>query len=507
MHAAVTWSLPFLFALLYWASFHPLNLGFLGWVSLVPLLVYAKATSGKKAFFVAWLGGALAFGACFFWVRFTVPPAPYLLGIYKGLYVALFVVLIRRLGPLWTPVVWVALEYVRGYLFSGLPWFLLGYTQHDLLYPIQIADLGGVWLVSVLVAFVNGAIVDPRRAPKVAAAVAVVAAAVYGAIRLPSIPMTDGPRIAIVQPNIPQDLKNIMQRDPFEGQRLALESFDKHAALTKRAAETKPDLIVWPEAAIYYEGLLWNADRRDWVPEFWYRQITALSERTPAPLLIGALVAEGRGSKMSAFTNSAVTVDGGTIRERYDKVHLVPFAEYIPFTTVFPWFRDVVRAVSGVRLDNARAGEGFPVWNLGAHRYGTQICFEAIFPEISREIARNGASFTVNISNDGWFRTSGELDQMLAMARFRAIENRMHVVRATNTGISAFIEPTGRVQSLLEMDGKRKEVEGTLTAIVKVTGASSLFRAWGNWVAWMAVGAAAAGIGRIFFIDRKKRTA
>ena len=221
MHAAVKWSLPFLFALIYWASFPPLNLGFLGWIALVPLLLYAKATSGRKSFLVAWLGGAVAFTACFFWVRYTVPPAPYLLGIYKGLYIAIFVVLIRRLGPLWTPVVWVALEYIRGYLFTGLPWFLLGYTQHDLLYPIQIADLGGVWLVSALVAFVNAAIVDPRRIPKIAAAVAVVGATLYGAIRLPFITMTDGPKIAVVQPNIPQDLKIIMQRDPDVGERAA----------------------------------------------------------------------------------------------------------------------------------------------------------------------------------------------------------------------------------------------------------------------------------------------
>ena len=113
--------LPFLFAVLFWASFHPLNLGFLGWISLVPLIVYARTTSGKKAFFVAWLAGALTFTACFYWVRYTVPSGPYLLGAYKGLYVAAFVLIVRRMGVGWAPVAWVSLEFIRGYLFSGLP--------------------------------------------------------------------------------------------------------------------------------------------------------------------------------------------------------------------------------------------------------------------------------------------------------------------------------------------------------------------------------------------------
>ncbi len=501
MHAALKWSLPFLFALLYWASFHPLNLGFLAWVSLVPLLLYARLASGKRAFFVAWLGGALCFGACFFWVRYTVPPAPYLLGIYKGFYVALFVAIIRRLGPLWTPVVWVALEYIRGYLFSGLPWFLMGYTQHDLLLPIQIADLGGVWLVSALVAFVNGALVDPRRAPKIAAAAAVVLAFVYGAVRLPTIEMTDGPRIGIVQPNIPQDLKNAFL-NPQEGEKLAKGAYDTHVALTKKVAREKPDLIVWPEAAIY-RGVFCDRDAASltFYESRWHARMLAPARETGIPLLTGLLVMDVRGGKEEGFTNSAVLIDPERgIVSRFDKVHLVPFAEYVP---AVPLLRDLIKAFSGIRLENARPGEGFPLWEAGGTRYGTQICFEAIFPEISREIARNGAAFTVNISNDGWFRDSAELDQMLAMARFRAIENRIQVVRATNTGISAFIEPTGRIQTAIA----GKEVEGVLAARVKVTGSSSLFRGLGNGVAWLAVLATAGGMARFIFVDRKKRTA
>ena len=108
--------LPFLFAILFWASFHPLDLGFLGWFAIIPLLLYAKWTRGKMSFFVAWFAGSIAFTACLFWVRHTVPVGPYLLGIYKGLYIAVFVLLVRRTGVAWAPVHWVALEYIRGSL-------------------------------------------------------------------------------------------------------------------------------------------------------------------------------------------------------------------------------------------------------------------------------------------------------------------------------------------------------------------------------------------------------
>ena len=154
-----------------------------------------------------------------------------------------------------------------------------------------------------------------------------------------------------------------------------------------------------------------------------------------------------------------------------------------------------------------KPGREIPVWALGDSSYGAQICFEAIFPEISREIARKGAGFTVNISNDGWFKSSGELDQMLAMARFRSIENRIHVVRATNTGISAFIEPTGRLQSVLEVGGKVKEVGGVLEGRIRLTASGSVFRTLGDAVAWGCLALAVGLLGRRFFVDRKRTAA
>jgi apolipoprotein N-acyltransferase len=491
------WALPFLSALMFWASFHPLNLGFLGFLCLVPLLIYAQVTSGKKSFFVAWGGGYVAFALGYSWFGYTVPIGPWLVAIYMGMWFPFFVLIVRRVGVLWSPVAWVATEVLRSVIFGGLPWLLIGYTQHDALYLIQIADLGGIWLVSLLVAFVNAAVVHPSRWVKAAAAGAVLLSVIYGAIRVETMKLYDGPKIAVVQPNIPQSLKN----DSVDKTALADEHYRTHVDLTMQAAEGKPDLIVWPEAAIY-RGVVLNLDGPpEWMRTRWYFRMVEPARLAGTDVVVGVLIIEERAGQRDQYTNSAVRVTPDGIGGRYDKIHLVPFAE------AFGFLRGLVRWFSQLKLEEMRAGEGVQVWDLKGTRYGAQICYEAIFPEISREIARKGATFTVNISNDGWFKASGELDQMLAMARFRSIENRMHVIRATNTGISAFIEPTGRVQSKLEVDGKCKEVGGVLAGRIRLTEATSLYRAAGDWVAWLALGAAGAVLARRIFVDRKKKSA
>jgi apolipoprotein N-acyltransferase len=400
-------------------------------------------------------------------------------------------------------VVWTALEYVRGYLFGGLPWFLLGYTQHEALALIQVADLGGVWLVTALVAFVNAALVDGRRAMRWGAAAAVLLSIGYGVARLPTIETREGPSVAVVQPNIPQDIKSDAWKNPLEAERI----YQVHYDLTMKAAEGKPDLIVWPEASVY-RGLFWSVEERIWLETRWWGRIVGPADETKVPMLIGALVVDVHPGDREEFTNSALLVHPGRrIAGRFDKAHLVPFAEYVPLGKTFPWIRTLLRKYSGLYIPDQRPGSGFPVWEAGGRRFGAQVCFEAIFPEISREIAGNGAGFTVNISNDGWFRDSAELDQMQAMARFRAVENRIGFVRATNTGISSVIDPAGRATALLEVGGKRKEVQGVLAARVPETGASSLFRLWGNWIAWVAVGAAGAAWARRIFVDRMGKAA
>jgi len=498
VHAALKWCLPLISALLFWCSFHPVNIGILGYVALVPLLIFSQIASGKKAFFAAWGGGYVAFALGYFWFAYTVPAGPFLVAIYMGLWFPAFTWAVRKVGILWSPVVWDAIEHLRSTLFGGLPWLLLGYTQHDCLDLIQIADLGGVWLVSLLVALVNAALVHPCRKLKVATAAALLASLAYGAVRLETIALFEGPKIAVVQPNIPQSLK----RESLNLKAVAVENYKKHYALTLEAADGKPDLIVWPEAAIYRGLYLKVDDVPTWDENAWYSALRDPADKVQTEMLIGALITEEKTGEPDEYTNSALRIvpEKGIVG-RYDKTHLVPFAERYWF------FKKIVHMMSGLQLAEMKPGKEIPVWPLGKTSYGAQICFEAIFPEISREIARKGAGFTVNISNDGWFKSSGELDQMLAMARFRSIENRMHVVRATNTGISAFIEPTGRLQSMLEVGGKVKEVEGVLEGRIRLTRSSSLYRAAGDWVKWGCLLAALGALAGRIFVDRKNRAA
>ena len=498
MHASLKWFLPLVSALLFWCSFHPVNLGFLGYVALVPLLIFSQVASGKKAFFAAWGGGYVAFALGYFWFAYTVPAGPFLVAIYMGLWFPAFTWAVRKVGILWSPIVWVAIEQLRSTLFGGLPWLLIGYTQHDCLDLIQIADLGGVWLVSLLVALVNAALVHPCRKLKVATAAALLLSVAYGAVRLETIALFEGPKIAVVQPNIPQSLK----RESLNQRAVAVENYKKPYALTLEAADGKPDLIVWPEAAIYRGLYLKVDDVPTWDENAWYSALRDPADKVKTEMLIGALITEERTGAPDEYTNSALRIvpEKGIVG-RYDKTHLVPFAERYWF------FKKIVHMMSGLQLAEMKPGREIPVWPLGKTSYGAQICFEAIFPEISREIARKGAGFTVNISNDGWFKASGELDQMLAMARFRSIENRIHVVRATNTGISAFIEPTGRLQQVLEVGGKVKEVGGVLEGRIRLTASSSVFRSVGDAVAWGCLALAVGLLGRRFFVDRKRTAA
>lgn len=502
--------LPLLSALLLWASFPPLDLGFLGWVALVPLMVYARReTRSRRAFFVAWLSGALWILSSLLWLSHTVPAGPYLLGLYMGLYVALYVAGLRLSTvrfplPFVAPFLWVALEYVRGYLFGGFPSLLLGYAPHGMFHLIQIADLGGVWLISWLVVFVNAVLAEticasgdsaqPRRILRswgLVAAGLVIASSIYGVVRVHGLEVREGPDIACVQPNIRQSLKMLMRYDPNQ----TVRNFEKHGELTSTLrGDRAPDLVVWPEAALYRALYCDGATGRFFPESLWHDRVTEVTRRAGMPILLGCEVVEVRpgwkwgdardGEGERSF-NSAILVDPSRgIVGRYDKTRLVQFAEYIPFTQAFPWIRTLVKKYSGLALLDMMPGQRHPIFEAGGVPYGVVICSENVYPEIPREIARKGGRFAVNISNEGWFKRSPELDQMQAMARFRAIESRLGYVRGTNTGISSFFSPTGELDAVLEVGGRRKRVEGILRHRVRYVETGSLYRVVGDVVPW-----------------------
>lgn len=511
----ISFLLPSAGAVLFFLSFHPANLGPLAWGALIPLILYAlREPSGKRVFFASWLAGSLFFIAGFFWVRHTTAIGPWGIGVYKGLYWALFALVLRRLClrggwpvPVAAPVAWVMLEYVRGHLIGGLPWLLAGYSQHEAVSLIQIADLGGVWLVSALVLFVNGAaaqgFLDPGRSRRWAAAALglVVASLLYGSIRLAGVPSEAGPVVGIVQPNIPQDLKEMIKRNPAEAHAEARKIFDLHVKRTRELVARSPEVafVAWPESVLlggfYFDTQAGRYSGR------WMDSLAETVRAAGKPLLAGVMIEdiEWKGTEPRPLdrTNSALLFDAtGAVRVRYDKIRLVQFTESMPFEPVIPVTRIVEAVIGGnVKLSAFRPGREASVFDAGGRTFGICICSENSYPDISRNLAGNGASAIVNISNEAWFRDSAELDLMLAMAKFRAVENRVPVIRATNSGVSAVIDAGGRpVRVLEEPGGRRKSVEGSMAVAVPAAGGPSAYGRLGDAVAGLAAGAALAGL-------------
>lgn len=459
------------------------------WIALVPLLVVALARRPRVAFGWGWLYGTLFFAVLLRWLNWTFQtfsaiPWPLtlaptlLLAAYCGLYVALvsaavaWLTLRRSAG--WAlataPFLWVGAEWLRGHVLGGFPWGTLGYTQYQRLPVIQVAELGGVHAVSLVLVAVNCAIAGVltlrwRGAVAGAAAAAAVLAATvgFGAWRLAQPLPEPGPTIAIVQPSIEQPLK----WEPAHAE----ETLAIHLALTRRAAEARPDLVVWPETSAP------TVLRRD--PGL-VAALAGLAGEIGAPLVVGSIDVEGQALRNTAFL---VTRDG--LAGRYDKIHLVPFGEFVPLSEVIGFVRGWAEFIADLE-----PGSHAAVFPGPPAPFGVVICYEGIFPDLYREFVRNGARVMINMTNDAWFgRTSGP-EQHLGMYPLRAVEHRTAVVRAANTGVSAFIAPTGQIVRRRGLFDR-----GVLVDRVPLREGLTLFARLGDWVAWSAMGLAAASLG------------
>ncbi|HUR54262.1 MAG TPA: apolipoprotein N-acyltransferase [Gemmataceae bacterium] len=521
--------------LLLWAAFFPLNLGFLAFVALVPWLSLVRAdVSRRRRYFAAYVGGVTFFLPALQWVR-VAHPMMHLswvgMSLMCPLYWCVALFLLRRIDrlkcvpfALAVPVVWVALEYVRAhfptgfsflqhvglYQLVGFGWYFLGYTQHEFAPLIQIADVGGVYAVSFVVGAVNGLVLDWLARPVVSprprfATLAVVAlfagSVVYGFAKLTHAPFAEGPRVAAIQASVPQSDKMDQEKTG--------DLFDKYDELCRTAAASGVDLVVWPETCYPYGWwtIAPNLDPKS-VPTQMLK--TAASTKAalkffatgkaegfipnpnvPVPppwktnVLIGTNGYEWDGNR-SVPTNTAVLVNAdGDAVGRYDKMHLVPFGEYVPFRETLPWMQNFTPYKDDY---SCRPGESYTRFEMKARdrvfRFGCLICYEDSDPYLARQyVAEKPVDFLVNISNDGWFDGTEEHEQHLAICRFRAVEARRSVVRAVNMGISAVIDPDGRVIALPGPTwSKSKKTDGIVTATVPLDTRESLYARLGDWV-------------------------
>lgn len=363
-----------------------------------------------------------------------------LLIAYLSLYPALVAHVAGRgirafgLRALWAvPVVWAGAEYARGWVMTGFPWVPLGNSQIDLPAIAQLASLVGVYGLSAVVALGNVALawlaVGPpgrgRLAPVGAVAVAVAAAVAWGAWRVGEGGLLTGGtpvRIALIQGNVAQGQK----WDPA----FADQIYQRYLALSRNGIAQGATMVIWPESATpfpYQEHPAAEAMKR-------------LARETGARLFVGSDQIE-RGAK-PRYYNSAFLIDpNGRTAGIYRKMHLVPFGEYVPLASILAFAGPLVEQVGGFA-----PGETLTVFRIREGAFTTGICYEAVFSYLSRDAVRQGSQLLTSITNDAWFGRSSAPWQHLAMARMRSVETGRFMARAANTGISAFVDPYGRVQ-------------------------------------------------------------
>jgi apolipoprotein N-acyltransferase len=521
-------------AALIWAAFPPLDCGFFAWVALTPWLVMTGRTESRRAWLWSLLAGYALFVALLHWLRFVGPEGWVTLALYCALYWPAATLLLRRLKrrglpfALTAPVTFAAFEFIRGNLFTGFSFYFLAHTQYRCLPIIQIADLTGVYGITFLIALVNGCLADlilecgaqtkpceglyepsqgsnnAERQPSkrrwvlvyCAVAAALVAATLgYGWSRMCALRPEPGPKVALVQGNVPQDLKDTPSLDD------AITILQHHVELSRAAIGQHVALVIWPETIFpapmnvaYDEEFIArlaarpDEDAREYAGYLTQcrKELIGAARAVNTHMLIGSTALTRDPVRRC---NSAYFITPqGRIAGRYDKIHLVIFGEYTPLTDTLPFLRFFRPEVMGPDLTPGKLRQIFdlPVPGGGDEaKFGVTICYEDSVADLFSKFVADGADFMVNITNDGWFRNSTELDEHLAVCTFRAVENRVPIARCANTGISALIAPDGGITERIVLpDGRYREVEGTLIGNLTLTKLKSFYTVHGDLFAW-----------------------
>ena len=487
----------------------------LSWVAFAPLIVALlrarpagaleidgsvplQAATPGQAFLLSYISGILWYAGTCHWIYDTmhehgglsVPAAAlalFLFCLYLGLYHGLFGLLLgfaagpkrdNRLALVSIPFFWVAVELARTRV-TGFPWDLLGTAQVDNISLSRISTWTGVYGISFEIMLVNVAVAAaflvPRKKRFTLLAAALAAAAVLQAGRLVDAPAIPADRAALlVQENIPVDEN--WTRDTFERTLHQLtdisvkaEASTSSSSRAVESAQGRADLIVWPEspAPFFANDPLFREPVSEMARETHSWVVTGAIGSTPAE--------PGGAAASEVFNSAALISPAGDWTARYDKVHLVPFGEYLPFPRLFAFAGGLTKEVG-----EFKAGESRAPLEAGSERLGIFICYESVFPDEVRQFADNGAQVFVNISNDGWYGDSGAYAQHLNQTRMRAIENDRWILSSTDTGVTASIDPYGRTVARLP----RKE-RGVLVAPYGLTSVTTFYTRHGDWFAYL----------------------
>lgn len=472
-------------------SFPQSDQSFFIWFALIPLLFAVEGKSVYKSFLAGWFCGFLFYAGLMYWivvVTTTYGGLIYPLGIfvmlllvtYLSLYLGLSLALSRFIEertpftlPLIFPFIWVTLEYIRSFAFSGFPWESLGYSLYQTQYIIQCADITGIYGISFLIVFTNvtGYLllrgIPQKKIPwkeVVLTTLLLSTALLYGKGRVstiaklseasPSIP------VGLIQGNIDQGIK---WNRAFRQQAIAI-----HQELSVKALKQGVRLIIWPESStpFYFQSEL-----------DYQKVIFNIIGDSDTFLLMGSPFFDQKDGRIRNFNSAFLLAPTREVLGRYDKMHLVPYGEYIPLKQFFPFINKMV-----VGIGNFYSGDTRQLLHLPEAPFGVLICYEIIFPNLTRRFVKDGAQFLVNITNDAWFGKTSAPYQHLSMAVVRAIENRRFIARAANTGISSIIDASGKIQS-----SSKLFTETVITGTIRTLTIPTFYSTYGDIFAYLSV--------------------
>ena len=435
-------------------AFPKFSLSFFIWIALIPLLFVLPGKKPKQSFFLGLAAGFSYYAILLYWI----PSVPAHYGnLSLEISILIYVLLILLLGLSWAsfsyffakisfvfprlvfflvPFLWVVHEYILTYIFSGFPWGLLGTSQFQNTYFIQLASIVGVYGLSFAIVLFQSmfvfSMIYRKKNPFFVALGTVLLIHLGGFINLQlSSPPEKTFTASVIQGNVSSDI--YWDEVPTEEIK---ELFNQHLELSRLSYEEGAELIIWPEFSV---PLCFSCPEEPYASLS--QKLIEFVKETGSVLLLGTNeTGEENGSTYYYNTALALYPDGTT--SHYYKMHLVPFGEYTPYKKIFFFIEKMTHAI----------GEVTPGKNISLHhfkdmKFGSPICYEIIFPNLVRQFTKKGANFMVTITNDGWYGKSSAPYQHFAMAVIRAVENRRFLLRAATTGISGIIDPYGRVLS------------------------------------------------------------
>ncbi len=441
------------------------------WIGLVPIMLALRGMGAWRAGVCGLITGLVYYGIILHWISLFGYLPWFLLITYQALYIAIFAAIYVRLQPTkigWlgyaaVPAAWVTLQFIRTLGTYAFTWGSFAHTQADNLLVAQIASITGPWGIDFLVCLVNlvlaTAVFGPLRktAPIATACVLIAATCAFGFVSLNTKNTESNAKpIAIIQGGVSAGF----DAPPDYTQR----AWNIYKSLTTHIAKNRPEVIVWPETSL----------PADISTPPWNSLLCKLANSCNTELFVGAYDTD---PKTERSYNSLFRCNSHIEDKAYHKVRLVPFGEFVPMRKKLSFLKNY-----GVRPDDLLAGENHVLLDSKLGKLGVSICFESLFSAVARSETRAGAKVLCVVTNDSWFQRSQAAHEHLMMAQLRAIENRRFVLRAAQTGISALIDPYGRVRSQLGIYR-----HGAVFGKVQPSAQLTLYSKYGDWFAFASI--------------------